>query len=208
MSDVPSLLRLRWPLAGLLLAVMVSGCTLFPESAPRPRQHDLGPPPEVATEVLALTTKVRLGAVQAPPWLRAHAVHYRREDIDATGVHTYSRRQWVAPPPQLLAYRLEQQLAPVLAGPRQDARWQLDLRLERFEQVFVSETQADVVVRARATLVDLSASGQHWQQVFEIRRRAPGADGPGAVQGLAAVSDSLVEALVAWLVAVSDDQAD
>lgn len=208
MSDVPSRFRLRWPLTGLLLAVTVSGCTLFPESAPRPQQHDLGPPPEVATEVRELTAKVRLGAVQSPPWLRASAVHYRREDIDATGVHAYSRRQWVAPPPQLLAHRLEQQLAPVLAGARQDARWQLDLRLERFEQVFVSETRADVVVRARATLADLSAPGQHWQQVFEIRESAPGADGSGAVQGLAEASDSLVEALVAWLVAVSADQAD
>ena len=185
-------------LQGLLLALLLSACTLLPESPPRPLQHDLGPPPAAIDADSGLPDLV-LGSVQTPPWLRTSAVHYRRADLDDTGLHAYSRRQWVAPPAELFGQRLEQRLAPVLVSAREGAVLRLDLRLERFEQVFVREEQADVVVRVRASLRETKEDGRRWQETFEIRQPSPGADGPGAVRGLAEASEALLEQLVAWL---------
>ena len=183
---------------GLLLALLLSACTLLPESPPRPVQHDLGPPP-AAIDADSGVPELVLGSLQTPTWLRSSAVHYRRADLDDTGLHAYSRRQWVAPPAELLDQRLAQRLAPVLVNEYEGAALRLDLRLERFEQVFEREEQADVVVRVRASLRETAEGGRHWQEVFEIRQASPGADGPGAVRGLAEASERLLEQLVVWL---------
>ncbi len=181
--------------AACLLALMLAACSVFPDTPPRPELHDFGAPPADGVEPSGLPGGIALREADAPMWLRGPEIRYRRADHDATMVGVYTRRQWVAPPPTLLTARLSAHLA----DSEHNGRFHLYLELANFEQVFLSEDDAVVRAQVRATLLDTAGDRAPRRQLFSVERSAPSADGAGAVKGLVAAVDEVVEDILRWL---------
>jgi cholesterol transport system auxiliary component len=156
------------------------------QKPPPPALFDLGPPLLAPAQGVALD----LQEVTAPSWLAGTGIAYRLAYADAFRRELYRDSRWVAPPAALLGERLRQRAAagrtvavkPVL----------LRLALEEFSQSFSSPDQATVTVRLRAW------RGEGSMRVFELTRPAPSPDAAGAVRGLSAASDAVIDELLAW----------
>ena len=77
----------------------------------------------------------------------------------------------------------------------------LRTELEEFSHLFTSHSHSAGVVRLRATVVELTPSGEslRGQRVFIVQQPAKSADAAGGVGALAAASSQLAGELAAWV---------
>jgi hypothetical protein len=179
--------------------LLAGGCVpqLMPDAPPPARSFDFGPLPEDAEP---LPFPVRIGGVSTPSWLDGPEIRYRRLDEQPGAIRAYAQHQWVATPAEMLQLRLRHALAPPApnngGGPEP---WLLYLEVLSFEQVFVSDHEAFLTVRARATL---EGRAEAFERAFALQRPTS-PDVQGATGGLASAADDLVLAIGAWLRDVS-----
>jgi ABC-type uncharacterized transport system auxiliary subunit len=181
----------------LIIALMVwlSACSILPKPAPPPQRHDLGPPPAMHQGRSPLPGRVRLSGVSAASWLNGTAIYYRRLDADPTRLRHYALNEWLVPPAQLIAARLNDALDRVNAKAPNAAQYQLTLHLEALEQIFSDPHHAAVVLRVEA---NLGGGAQPAHKLLTIKRKtAPTID--GAVKGTAAAVDQLTAKLIGWV---------
>lgn len=148
---------------------------------------------------------LRIAEIDAPNWLDSTNLYYRLEYRNGAKISAYSRSDWVAPPPALLANVLQATLAAgagqwkAILGPNDVARADLTLqvKLNDFEQQFMSAQQSIGLLDATATLFD--ANGIVAQRQFHIEKPAPSADAAGGVKALSEASQAFAGNIRQWL---------
>jgi len=191
--------------AGLLAGLLaLAGCALGPQAREAPVVYDLGPPRGYPAVNPPLAAPLLIPVVAAPAWLETNGIVYRLAFQDPARTQFYSAARWAAPPAALLTQQLRGRFAAASAsgvvtghgGARAD--YALHVELEDFSQTFDTPGASRVVVRARATLVDLATRTLVAQRGFGVERAAPSADARGAVAAFGEASDELARGLLAW----------
>ncbi|MDY6942261.1 MAG: ABC-type transport auxiliary lipoprotein family protein [Pseudomonadota bacterium] len=187
-------------IVALTAAVWLSGCTVVPERLPPPLTHDLGE--QLNASPLTMPAVTVVVSAQAPSWLNSTAVPYRMPYLDATELKYYNDTHWIAAPVELVSERLKQRLhnaepgySPT--GGRQTI-YRLELRLEQFEQVFVTPASAEGRIRVHATLTNARTRERIAQSTVQETVACPTPDGPGGVQALANAAHGAVEQIAQW----------
>lgn len=192
-------------LAGVLVTLLVSGCSSLPSVPVRPAVYDFGPgaistPPPTRGAL----PPIALQDVEAPPALDSAAVLYRLAYSDAQQLRPYAQARWSMPPAQLVRQRLRETLSlkRAIVNPGESAvPLGLRIELQEFSQLFEAADRSSGLIRLRATLVESRAGADRLlaQQVFVVQRTAASADAAGGVRALAAATDGAVEEIGAWL---------
>jgi cholesterol transport system auxiliary component len=164
---------------------------------------DLGAPPG-GTPPAKINAVVLVPPIMAPIWLDSNAIVYRLTYQDAARTRTYAQSRWAGTPAEMLGVQLRSRVAQAasggvvgaLDGARADFALRVDL--EDFSQAFDAAESSRGVVKARATLIDLSTRGVVAQRSFVVERPAPTANADGAVRALGQAGDALVAQVVAW----------
>lgn len=204
--------------ASLLSLILLAGCSALPSPPTRPVLYDFGPGAAAvqSADRQAPLPPLALADVEAPGLPEgSNAVLYRLAYSDAQQLRTYSQARWSQPPAQLLQQRLREQLgqrravlkaddgAAQARDPALGGKLPLVLRveLEEFSHLFTSATDSAGVVRLRATVVDLTPTGEalRGQRVFTARTPARSADAAGGVAALAAASTQVAQELAQWV---------
>ena len=199
--------------------IFLAGCSALPQPPARPALYDFGPGPAVqaaAERRMPQLPALTLDDIEAPGVTEgSNAVLYRLAYADAQQLRPYSQARWSQPPAQLLQQRLREQLgqrravlkaddgAAQAREPAQGNKLPLVLRteLEEFSHLFTSPSESAGMVRLRATVVELTPSGEslRGQRVFIVQQPAKSADAAGGVAALAAASGQLASELAAWV---------
>jgi len=188
----------------LAAAALLAGCSLGPKATEQPASYDLGPPPAARPSNPGITVTMYLPEVHAPSWLSGYGIVYRLVFEDPARARAYSLSRWTAPPPALVTQRVRGRFAAAsrngivtgIDGVRAD--YVLRVELEDFSQSFDSPASSQVALRARASLVNLATRTLVAQREFVLEQAAPTPDAPGAVRGLAEVTDRFVDNLLQW----------
>ena len=201
-----------------VLVLAVTGCSALPSQPTRPALYDFGPGAVAPASVdhRAPLPPLALADVEAPGLPEgSNAVYYRLAYTDGQQLRPYSQARWSQPPAQLVQQRLREQLgqrrailkaddgAAQAREPAQGNKLPLVLRteLEEFSHLFTSPSESAGMVRLRATVVELTPSGEslRGQRVFIVQQPAKSADAAGGVAALAAASSQLAGELAAWV---------
>ena len=201
-----------------VLVLAVTGCSALPSQPTRPALYDFGPGAVAPASVdhRAPLPPLALADVEAPGLPEgSNAVYYRLAYTDGQQLRPYSQARWSQPPAQLVQQRLREQLgqrrailkaddgAAQAREPAQGNKLPLVLRteLEEFSHLFTSPSDSAGVVRLRATVVELTPSGEslRGQRVFIVQQPAKSANAAGGVAALAAASSQLAGELAAWV---------
>lgn len=204
--------------AAVLLALLAA-CAL-PNKPTRPSLYDFGPgllatpplaqsiPSQAALPPLAIDDITTAGGA-----LDNTSVLYRLAYADAQQLRPYARANWSMPPAQLLRQRLREQLGQrrVIFNAGESAAlnrsqnprlpWLLRLELQEFSQLFTAADASVGLVRLRASLVEITPSGEKLlgQRSLVVQQPAASADAPGGVRALTTASDAAIAALDQWL---------
>lgn len=201
--------------AALAMVLTLGGCSALPDKPVRPTLYDFGPGSvtlESSTRPASLPA-LALEDITTSGALDNTALLYRLAYADVQALRPYAHARWSTPPAQLVRQRLREQLSlrrPVFnAGDgvainhSQGAVLPLRLRLEleEFSQLFTTPDASAGVIRLRATLVDVTPTGEKFiaQRSVVVQRPAPTADAPGGVRALTAATDAAIEELDQWL---------
>ena len=185
-----------------IAATTFSACTLGPDKREPPTVFDLGAQNTAAASVPVINATLLIPTVSASPWLDNTNMYYRLNYKDASRPEVYAQHHWTMSPALLFTERLRTRFAAASRGvvTSQDgakADYALRIELEDFSQVFDDAQRSKVSVRLRASLVDVNTRALYAQKSFNVdKRAAPNA--PGAAQSLAAASDAVIDALLAW----------
>ena len=190
--------------ASILAVTALAGCALGPQAKEQPASYDLGPPRNPAAAGPVIATTLLVPEVTAPAWLDGQGIVYRLDYDNAARPQSYTLSRWSSPPAALLTHRLRGRFAPAVRGIVTGAHgaradYALRVELEDFSQSFDAPDRSRVVVRARASLVDVAGRTLVAQRAFAIDRPAPSADARGAVAALGEAGDELIEQLLAWV---------
>jgi cholesterol transport system auxiliary component len=221
MHSVAANARIHWATALFIFGMAVlSGCSALPDKPQRATLFDFGPGVITAQ---AATGRAMLPAVAidelttAGGGLDNSAVLYRLGYQDAQELRAYSLARWTAPPGQLLRQRLRDQLS--LSRPVYNARESLALNrgqnvvlplqvrveLLEFSHFFSTPRASTGLVKLRATLVELTPSGEKLigQRSVVVERPAPSADAQGGVRALTLATDAAIADIEQWLQSAS-----
>ncbi|RMX00120.1 hypothetical protein EBQ26_03385 [Allofranklinella schreckenbergeri] len=215
--------RLSSLLVAASAALALAGCATLPEPPSPTVLYDFGAaaPAQPAAQPASQTSSQ---APNQPPSLLLASVSasglptdsqvmlYRLAYADDLQLRGYQNARWSQPVQRLFEQQLRQQLERtrvVLDADFSPARLREDgiappvLRadVERFEQVFPSDSASGAIVRVRATVVRSSAQGDQvlGQRVFERSANAASADASGGAQAMAQAARQVAADIDAWL---------
>ena len=200
----------------LSIALALSGCSALPDKPVRPTLYDFGPGSvalEPATRQAPLPALALDDITTSGGALDNTALLYRLAYAEVQELRPYAQARWSTPPAQLVRQRLREQLS--LRRPVFNARdsvainraegavlpLRLRLELEEFSHLFTAPDTSVGVIRLRATLVAVTASGEKFigQRSVVVQRPAPTADAAGGVRALTAATDAAIEEIDQWL---------
>jgi cholesterol transport system auxiliary component len=200
----------------ILVALALGACSALPDKPVRAAMYDFGPGPLQAMPVAgtARLPALALAEIESSISLDSTAILFRLAYADAQQLQPYALARWSMPPAQLFQQRLRDTLSrsrvvlhagegPALnRGENQGVLPPvLRLELEEFSQLFDAPARSVGLVRLRATLVQVTVSGDKLlaQRSFTLQSPAPSPDAAGGVRALTAASDAAVMALDEWL---------
>lgn len=172
-------------------SLLGNGCSLGRPEASPPVVHDFGPEPVAESRDGAGWS---VASIDAPAWLQDDRIRYRLLYADPSQVRHYSRDRWAAPPPHLLAQRLD------LAGGGGEFRLRVEVHV--FEQVFDAPDRARAVLNLNVTAYRPDSAQPAAERRFRFDEPTAGADGPGAVTAFTHLAGRAVEEIRAWLATV------
>jgi cholesterol transport system auxiliary component len=184
-----------------LAVLLLSGCV---SRRALPIRYDLDGARAVPQASPRFDATIAIPPIQAPSWLRSTALVYRLDYAQPAYPRAYTLSEWAAPPGELLTARLRERIAAVNEGFTLDRLsedtdgYRLEVSLENFAQVFTSPVRSRCIVILRATVLQ-PGDRVVAQRTFRSEQSAPSADAAGAVEGLAAASDSDFAQILKWL---------
>lgn len=204
-------------LFGLFFAVsLLAGCSALPDKPIRATMYDFGPgvasaattPDPSRYAPLAIDDIASNGGA-----LGNTAVLYRLAYLDAQQVRTYTQARWSMPPAQLVRQRLRDKLAAhrTVYNSGESAALNrglgaklprvLRVELEEFSQVFSAPDTSVGLIRLRATLFEITSSGEKLvgQRNVVVQKPATSVDAPGGVRALTTATDAAIDELDQWL---------
>jgi cholesterol transport system auxiliary component len=211
--SAPGMALRTWLGAVGLLAVL-AGCSALPDKPTRPVTYDFGPGVVAAQPAnrMASLPPLALAEIEAPTALDGTALYFRLGYADAQQLRPYGMARWSMAPAQLVMQQMRETLGQRRAlltageGPAVNRLLGklpnvLRVELEEFSQLFQSPTASTGLVRLRATLVDVTPSGEKLiaQRSVVVQKPAPTADAQGGAKALAEASAAAVEELSQWL---------
>ncbi|SFU55970.1 cholesterol transport system auxiliary component [Nitrosomonas eutropha] len=188
----------------VLLAVLLTGCTLTPKVRSSISVYDLGPSSAIAPGAsLSSQATIQIANITAPVWLDTQSIHYRLAYHDPARIYTYADSRWNAPPAELLTERLRQYFATgnIDRHHKDDTpvNYLLKIDLGEFTQIFNTPGNSQVIVQLRASLYEPTSRLPIAHQSFLGRQETQTADAAGSVTAFIQVSDNLLNELVQWL---------
>lgn len=199
-----------------MAAVLVLGGCALPDKPTRASMYDFGPgvlSTQPAARQAALPPLAIEDIATSGGALDNMAVLYRLGYEDAQQLRPYSRARWSMPPAQLVHQRLREKLSQRRAvfragsslalnrGQSAVLPYKLRLELEEFSQLFTAPDASVGLIRLRATVVEVTSSGEKLmgQRNVVVQRPAASADAPGGVRALTEATDAAIEELDQWL---------
>ena len=194
--------------AGIALPCLLAGCA----SADRaPAVYEFGPmsaAPDrasMATSPTSLPMVLVVADATGPSWLDKRAMVYRLLYANAQQSYPYAAHRWSSSPLQLLSARLKSRIAEagMAVLPVTDASSDaliLRIEVDDFSQHFQSEHASSVCIKLRASL--FRGRSLIKQKTLMQQTKAGSANAIGGARALAASSDSVAYALIAWLTAL------
>lgn len=187
----------------LALPLLAAACAFETPTSAVPKSYDFGPPPVYTRSNPAIPGTVLVASVRAPAWLEDDAIQYRLLYEDPARTQSYATSRWSAEPAALMTDRVRSRVAAVSQGvvsPEYSARsdYTLRIELEDFSQYFAAPGDSTVMLRARATLLRSEARALIAQRVFDTKRSSE-PNAAGAVNALAAATDTFLEDLIKWV---------
>ena len=199
-----------------VIAVVLAGCSALPDKPARSLMYDFGPGSLTAAPVSrqAPLPALAVDEIKTPGGaLENMAVLYRLGYADGQQLRPYSHARWSMPPAALIRERLRDRLSQrrVVFNAGDSAalnRTQnavlpvlLKIDLEEFSQFFTSAEASIGLVRLRATLLEVTPSGEKLvgQRTLVVQRPAPSADAPGGVRALTEATDAAIDEIDQWL---------
>jgi cholesterol transport system auxiliary component len=173
------------------LSLLVAACGLGRPAVSPPIAHDFGPEPAGPQQGVVTWS---VASIDAPAWLQDDRIRYRLLYADPTQVRHYSRDLWAAPPPHLLAQRLDS------AGGGGGFRLRVEVQV--FEQVFDAPDRARAVLNLNVAAYRPGAAQPVAERRFRLEEPTPGADATGAVAAFNRLADRVVAEIRAWLSAL------
>ena len=199
----------------IFTASLMGGCSVL-DKPQRASMYDFGPglqstpsaTPQAPLPALAIDDIGTPGGA-----LENMTVLYRLAYNDEQQLRPYSLARWSMPPAQLIRQRLREQLsqrrvvfnagASAALNRSQMAPLPLLLRIEllEFSHLFTAADTSFGLVRLRATLVEVTPSGEKLvgQRNLIVQRPAATGDAPGGVRALTAATDAAIEEIDQWL---------
>ena len=210
--------RITWAKGLFVLcvsALAVSGCAL-PDKPVRAVMYDFGPgqlSTSPATRQAPLPPLAIDEVTTSGGALDNLSVLYRLGYADAQQLRPYAQARWSMPAAQLVRQRLLAQLgqqravfnagSSVTLSRARGAALPLRLRieLEEFSQLFSTPDASVGLIRLRATLVDLTPTGETLvgQRSVVVQSPASSPDAAGGVRALTHATDLAIEELAQWL---------
>lgn len=215
MSSIPTFRRAA-TLALACAAALLTACSGLPDKPTRSLMYDFGPGD--------LTTQPMTREAPLPPIalddirtaggaLDNMAVLYRLNYTDGQQLRSYAQARWGMPPAALVRKRIAEKLGQrravfnagdsVSLNRTQNAVLPPVVRmdLEEFSHVFTAPETSFGVIRLRATLVEVTPSGDKLlgQRSIVVQRPAPTNDAPGGVRAMTAATDAAIDELDQWL---------
>ncbi len=209
--------RIYWAVAIFFsLCVLLPGCSALPDKPVRASLYDFGPgdlTAQPATRQAPLPA-IAIDDISTPGGaLENMGVLYRLAYQDAQLLRPYTLARWSMPPAQLVHQRLKSALGQrrsvfaagdsVALNRNQNAALPpvLRLELEEFSHVFTAPDASMGLIRLRATLLEVTPSGEKLiaQRSVTVQRPAATLDAPGGVRALAAATDAAIEQIDEWL---------
>jgi len=190
----------------IIVSAALGGCALpGTEKRDAPTLYDLGPERSHVTNAgaaPAINVTLLIPPISASPWLDNTGIQYRLAYENATQPNAYAQNRWVVVPALMLTQRLRARFAGATRGvitalDGAKADYVLRIDLDDFSQWFAAAQSSKVMVRLRASLIDVNTRALQGQETFTFERSAA-PDAPGAVRALATASDAAVEAILAW----------
>ena len=194
-------------LLAIVLLFPLAACSIGPAPKDAASAYDLGAAPAAVQSQARIKSSLLVQPVGAPSWLDTYSIVYRLNYQDPARQLTYANSRWAAPAATLVTQRLRAQLATVSDGgvlslaDSARADYALRIDLEQFDQVFDSADASRGVIVARASIVNLARRSLTVQKTFTIEKTATSANAEGGVRALAAGSNELIDAIVAWTAA-------
>jgi cholesterol transport system auxiliary component len=197
----------------------LTGCAL-PTAPAHPAVYDFGSGSTQSTPTTATRPLVKapliVGEIEASPALDSNAMLYRLSYANPQQLRPYTQARWSMPPAQLLRQRLRARLGEhhallnagdsLLSSTKTAPTPPLNLRLEleEFSQLFDTPELSTGLLRLRATLTQISPTGQQLiaQRSFTLQRPAPSPDAAGGVQALTEASEAVALEVGAWVAEV------
>ncbi|WP_162846498.1 ABC-type transport auxiliary lipoprotein family protein [Corticibacter populi] len=207
----------------VLAAATLVGCSVLPAPPTTPALYDFGlatmnaaassaPGAPVAQRRTLILDEV---TAQGLP-TASQALLYRFSYADDHQLRAYQQARWSQPVTRLLGQQLREQLerqGPVMGEAYSPSRLRdgdrqalvLRVELDRFEQVFTSESQSTALVQLRATLVEPGLRGDRLlgQRSFVREVPAGSADAPGGARALALAAQAVAADVDAWVGALA-----
>ena len=200
----------------LAITLALGACSALPDKPSRSLMYDFGPGPLSAQ---AGTPQARLAPlaiddITTPGGaLDNMAVLYRLAYTDAQQLRPYSLARWSMPPAQLVRQRLRDQLsqhrvvfnagdsAALNRNQRAALPFLLRLDLEEFSQLFSTPSSSVGLIRLRATLVEITPSGEKLiaQRRIVVQRPGTSADAAGGVRALTDATDAAIAEIEQWI---------
>jgi cholesterol transport system auxiliary component len=197
-ARTPALTRARGASLALVASLLLAACAVGGRAAP-PTVYDFGPPLARALIGGGEPAPLRIAVeVRAPSWLELNAIDYRLAYADPLRLREYSGSRWAAPPPQLLAQRLRQQLGAAAATSNAALNCILRIDLQEFMQVFDKIDSSHAVLQAEASLIDARRQIVGARE-FALERPAATADAAGGAAALVGASNALGSEVGTWL---------
>lgn len=184
-------------------ALVLAGCANLGQVPPAPQVLDVGVL-ESARAPLPPRAPLVVLAVEAAPLLRGNSVIWR--EVGSLEPNAYATFQWASPPPALFGQRLRDRLSiegPVLSSNTSGDMPQLEVSLERFEQVFDPQAAAAGRAASGAEFAMRAVLTQNGNVVDQLRLalRVPAAsdDATGGARALRSAVDAASENIAQWL---------
>jgi hypothetical protein len=174
----------------LLLIALLNACSGLPKQGPQAALYDFGIAPTSQE-----ASPVKLGRIEAAPGVDGHEMRYRLAYQNPTRVFAFNESRWAILPADLLAQRIQSRWAP-----SNDAKCNLNITLDVFDQVFDTPNTSRGVVQLHAELVN--GNGHNGSRVSTtIKAEKPGAsaDAKGGVEALTAATDEAITELKSWV---------